>query len=213
MRQLNFPNAVESAADFFDRQFELSTIQQILKLPAQTPVVIQSERRIGKTSTLKVIIKWLEANPLCKVVRVPNIGSTLDEFVTEILEGICDAVGTNLHQAGLANEGEMYRLVSTNKFVRDVRKCLSGGQTFNFILCVDGFDGLLQSFDDRTTANKVRDLVLYLTEQTDLPLRFLLTMTRLTEQILKSYKSTFLHVAQLVALRPWSFEASCEFIG
>lgn len=87
--ELNFPNPIETRADLFDREPELSAIQETLRSPTRRPVVIMAERVMGKTSLLNVVIEWVTEEHRLSVLQLPHVSSR-DAFVEEVLDGIAD---------------------------------------------------------------------------------------------------------------------------
>lgn len=209
MIDLNFPNPVDTTEDFFNREAELAEIHQTLASTAQRPIVIIGETKIGKTSLINTVTSQVESKDLFKVLHLPHTYSR-DALAAEIVQGICDKLGTDLRQRDLINEHGQFRLVTISGFISVLNNLLQQKPPVSFLLCIDRLDSMLNKCDD-VAADQMLDLLLYLIEKTDLPLRFLFSMTRINDRILRSYASPFLLSSNLVQLTPWSFEQSCQF--
>jgi DNA-binding response OmpR family regulator len=210
MFELNFPNAVMTIADFFDREEELRKIQETLESSTRRPVVILGERVIGKTSTLNIVAEWCSKEKGLTVLHMPHTYSR-DSFAAEILQGICEAAGTNLRQTGLVSESGQFELPTVSEVVRVAGEQIGKQPQTTIVVCIDEFDSLLSKCD-ANSADQILDFVLYVVEKTDLPLRFVFTMTQVTEQILGAYASQFLSCSSQVGLIPWSPEQSRQFV-
>ncbi|MEW5719982.1 MAG: ATP-binding protein, partial [Chloroflexota bacterium] len=153
MDDLNFPNPVTTAKDFFDRELELDTIQRTLASPTRRPVVILGERVIGKTSTLNILVERLKASPSFAIVRLPHSYSR-DDFAAEILQGICEAVDTSLRQTGFVNGDGCLKIATVSEFMQMTEEQIAKRPGVSFVLCLDEFDSLLARCD-ADTANQI----------------------------------------------------------
>ena len=59
MSDFDFPSAVRDATGFFGREDEFNSVVLYLTSKSSQPVVIQGERRIGKTSLLNRVVQHL----------------------------------------------------------------------------------------------------------------------------------------------------------
>ena len=206
--ELTFPNAVEEPPDFFDRTNAITEIREALHQRTRRTVVILGGRLIGKTSLLNVVAQWAETDGAFTVVRLAHAG-TREDLMAEIVHGIQDRVGGDrddeLLDPGYAGPTTVAR------FVRIVQELARKSPRAQFLLCIDEFDSLLQACDEQP-GRQILNLVLHLTEHTRLPIRFLMTLSRIPEQIRLSYGSPFLNQATIVELRPWSATTSRQFV-
>jgi hypothetical protein len=216
-RELRFPGAVEEAQDLFDRMKPVTQLRDTLRRPDRRTVVILGGRLLGKTSMLNVVTGWAESQAGFVVVRLAH-ASSRDEFMAEVAHGIHeyvrgDAAGATagFTTGDIFDEGGALRSTTVARFVKIVQDLTGRVPGVRFLLCVDEFDSLLSGCDERT-ARQILDLVLFLTEQARLPLRFLFTMSQVPDRIRLAYSSPFLNQATIVELRPWSAEESREFV-
>lgn len=200
--ELNFPNPIETRADLFDREPELSAIQETLRSPTRRPVVIMAERVMGKTSLLNVVIEWVTEEHRLSVLQLPHVSSR-DAFVEEVLDGIAAEAHTSLHQLGLRDGQGRLRLSTVTEFTRIAGELSEkvAGQTF--VLCLEELDSMLVNCPDDVSANQILDLILHVVSRTSLPIKFVFTITRTAPQILRSDASPFLSAARIVHLAPW----------
>jgi len=211
MLELNFPNPVTTATDLFDRESELAEIQQTLQSSTRRPVVIIAERVMGKSSLLNVTAEKLMLDEAISLLHLPHAYSR-DSLAAEILQNICAEVGQSLRQTGLLNDLGQFRLITVSEFVEVARQLLARQPHKRFILCLDEFDSMLANCDNEVI-DQILDFVLHLIERTNLPMRFLVSMTQVIDQILHSYASPFLNSAKLIALKPWNPVDSCRFVN
>ena len=209
--ELNFPNPVTTAQDFFDREKALAEIQQTLQSTTRRPIAILGERKTGKTSLLNRVTEWVEQAGLAVVLHLPH-AYVRDDLAAEIIYGICFEVGLSPQQTGLLDDQGQFRLTSVNEFVHMLRQLIASKPGIQFVICIDEIDSLLKKCDD-TAANEILDFILHLIEQARLPLHFLFTMTQITEQILRSYTSPFLSSTKLIRLAPWNLVESSQFVS
>ena len=209
--ELNFPNPVTTAQDFFDREKALAEIQQTLQSTTRRPIAILGERKTGKTSLLNRVTEWVEQAGLAVVLHLPH-AYVRDDLAAEIIYGICFEVGLSPQQTGLLDDQGQFRLTSVNEFVHTLRQLIASKPGIQFVICIDEIDSLLKKCDD-TAANEILDFILHLIEQARLPLHFLFTMTQITEQILRSYTSPFLSSTKLIRLAPWNLVESSQFVS
>jgi hypothetical protein len=202
-RELVFPDAVEHAPDLFDRDPQLEQVQEALLRPARRTVVLFGGRLVGKTSLLNVLAQWAEADASYLVIRLAHAG-TRDDFMAEIVHGIHERVGADRATAReLFGQDGIFQTTTVARFVRVVQDLAARARGMRFLLCVDELDSFLQGCGEET-ARQILGLVLHLTEQAKLPIRFLFTMSRIPVQIRDSYGSPFLNQATIIELRPWS---------
>jgi hypothetical protein len=209
-RELVFPGAVEEAEDLFNREAQVASVCDALRGPARRTVVLFGGRLLGKTSLLNVIAQWAEADASYMVVRLAHARSR-EDFMAEIVHGIHERVGADRSTTReLFGRDGTFRTTTVARFVTIVRDLAARAPKMRFLLCVDELDSLLQGCDDET-ARQILDLVLYLTEQARLPIRFLFTMSRIPDRIRLAYGSPFLNQSTIVELLPWPAGQSREF--
>jgi hypothetical protein len=209
-RDLVFPEAVEDGADLFGRDRQVDQIRAVLRRSARQIVVVLGGRLVGKTSLLNVVTQWAEAEASYVVVRLAHAG-TREALMAEIAHGMYERVGADRATARvLSGRDGTFHTATVAQFVRVVQDFAARARDRRFLLCVDELDSLLQGCTDHTS-REVLDLILHLTAQTKLPIRFLFTMSRIPVRIRHSYGSPFLNKANIVELRPWSRPPSEEF--
>lgn len=208
--ELNFPNPIETRTDLFDRDTELQLIQQTLDSPIRRPIVIMGERVTGKTSLLNVSVESIAKEQRVNVLPLPHVESRAN-LAEEVLEGIAGEVGTTLYREGLRSPtGEL--LLSTNaEFVRTASELSARRSDSSFLLCLEELDSMLVKCTD-ATSDQILGLILHLVNNTEIPVKFLFTMTRTAEHILRSHATSFVNSARIIRVEPWGFEEACEFV-
>jgi hypothetical protein len=217
MIELNFPNAVTSEEDFYNRRREWNEISRAFRSQDQSPVVILGERRIGKTSMQTVAARRLEADDALQIeLLFLPFGSSLDStahFALELLQALSSRAGCDVPEGGLVRAGERLELGSPGEYVRALRRVLSGSAGRECLICVDEFDALLRKIEKSDRENNERDaerlngLVTYLVEQTQresLPIRLFFSMTATPETVSDSSGSSFISASTLVQLKPFA---------
>ncbi len=209
MIQLNFPNPIHTAGDLFDRSYELMSTQQESGLLNQS-VVIFGERRIGKTSLLNVIIEWARNSQQFIALRLPSI-YTREDLMAEIVTMVRNEVEANLGIEPPSDVGSDFLPTTVAAFEHTLNTMLALFPGRQFLLCLDELDSALLNAEenDRT---RIMDLLQRLVES-DSPIRFVFTMTRVIEAIRTSYTSPFLSKMRKLPLAPWSRNESYNFVN
>lgn len=210
MIELNFPNPVREETDFYGRRAVLDRIEQVFRSGTRRPVAVYGERRMGKTSLMNVVAARLQALPSpCFVPLFPaTVGVySLQDFAREALQSLCEYRDTSLTERGLLGRDGQFQLVSAGQFFGETRALLQGAPAVLHLLCIDEFDALLHNcsvYGQAVEAIKILDLCHELVTQTDLPLTFFLTLTRLPDDIRDSFNTLVTEEAERVDLRPFS---------
>lgn len=212
MIELNFPNPVREEKDFYGRRAALERIEQVFCSGARRPVAVYGERRMGKTSLMNVAAARLEAlsGPRFVPLFPATVGVySLQDFAKEALQSLCEYRGTSLTERGLLGGDGQFRLASAGQFFGETRALLQSSPAVLHLLCIDEFDALLHNcfvYGQGVEAVKILDLCHELVTQTDLPLTFFLTLTRLPDGIRDSFNTLVTEEAERVDLRPFSPE-------
>jgi hypothetical protein len=210
--EINFPNPVGTGSDLFDREPEMSLIQDTLRSATRRPVVIMGERVMGKTSLLNIVVEWAAGQPPFSVVQLPHVSSR-EAFVEEILDGIAGEVGTSLHRLGLRDSRGRLHISTVTEFARVAGQLSARAPDRVFLLCLEELDSMLVNCPDDASANQILDLILHVVAKTTLPIKFVFTITRTAPHILRSDASPFLSAARIAVLGPWTSEEVRGFVG
>jgi hypothetical protein len=209
--ELNFPNPIETRSDLFDRESELSAIQDSLQSPARRPVVIMGERVMGKTSLLNVVVEKAMVDSQLSPLQLPHVSSRA-EFVEEVLDGIAAEAHTSLHRLGLRDARGGLRLSTVAEFTRVANELSAAAAGRTFVLCLEELDSMLVNCPDDASANQILDFILHVVGRTSLPIKFVFTLTRTAPHILRSDASPFLSAARIVRLTPWTSDEARAFV-
>ncbi len=210
MIELNFPNPVREAKDFYGRRAELERIEQVFRSATRRPVAVYGERRMGKTSLMNVAAARLQAPPAPGFAPLfpATVGVySLQDFAREALQSLCAFRGTSLPERGLLGPDGEFHLDSAGQFFGKTRELLQGSPARLHLLCIDEFDALLHNcaqYGQRVEAVKILQLCHDLVTQTDLPLTLFFTLTRLPEAIRDSFHTLITEEAERVDLLPLS---------
>ncbi len=207
--ELNFPNPVERSVDLFDRDAELELVRQTVESPARRIAVIMGERVTGKTSLLNVVQMWADAKPRLAVLRLAPVDAR-SKLMEEILEGMASETDTSLYELGYRDgTGRFTR--STMVGFSTVAAELSARAKQTFLVCLDELDSMLVNCPDDRSATEILDFIMYI-NNTNLPIRFVFTLSRATPQIMRADATPFITAARIADLAPWPKDQTREFI-
>lgn len=207
--ELNFPNAIVRQADLFDRTSEFELIRETIGSSARRIAVIMGERRTGKTSLLKVVQMWASRKPGLAVVSVPPV-SPLRELITEILDGMAAEADTSLHELGYRDVAGAFTRPTVTGFVAIAHE-LGDRAGRTFLICIDELDSLLVNCQNDQSRTEILDFIMYVSN-TNLPIRFVFTLSRATHQIVGADATPFITTARIVDLSPWTAPEAREFV-
>jgi hypothetical protein len=204
-RSVCFPDPVPDRASLYDRATALTDVLDSVRFRT---TVILGGRLIGKTSLLNVVAQVTEEHGEFAMIRLPPADSRA-ELMAEILDGISQWV--DKHGRDWARTPAEEHPVSTiAQFCQRIATLAEQATGVVFLLCVDEFDSLLQSWDARQ-ARLVLELIGHLATMPGLPVRFLLTMSTIPDLMLHSFRSTILNQSKIVTLEAWDAEEAARF--
>lgn len=207
--ELNFPNPVKSSEDLFDRTSELELVRETVESPARRIAVIMGERVTGKTSLLSVVQMWAETEPGLAVVRVAP-RSSRSELMEEILAGMAAETYTSLDELAYSDGAREFTRSTLAGFTASAAE-LSARAGRTFVVCLDELDSMLVNCPDDQSAIEILDFIMYI-NNTNLPIRFVFTLTRATPQIMRADATPFITAARIADLAPWSKKETREFV-
>jgi DNA-binding winged helix-turn-helix (wHTH) protein len=207
--ELNFPNPVERPADLFDRTSQLELIRETVMSPARRIAVIMGERVTGKTSLLNAVRVWAGAEPGLAVLRLAPVASR-SKLMEEILEGMAGETDNTLYQLGYRDATGAFTQSTAIGFAA-VAAELSERADRTFLVCLDELDSMLVNCRDDQSATEILDFIMYVSNS-NLPIRFVFTLTRATPQIMRADATTFITAARIAELTPWTAPETREFI-
>ncbi len=185
MIELNFPEPVTSEQAFYDRHAELAKIERAFRLRETRSVIIQGDRRIGKTSFQTIAAKHLARHASLDIVPLmlpfgPTMRS-VEDLALEILHALCAHLDCNPRDTGLFDDEDRFHLPSVGQYWQEIERLLAAATGRTFLVCIDEFDSLLRSCPSSEQQSQVLNLLQDLIERrSDLPLELLLSMTSLT---------------------------------
>ncbi len=204
-RSVCFPDPVPDRANLYDRDLALADVLDSVRVRT---TVILGGRLIGKTSLLNVVAQVTEEHGELAMIRLAPADSRA-ELMAEILDGISQWVDE--HGGGSARTSAEEHPVSTiAQFCQRITALAEQATGAVFLLCVDEFDSLLESWDARQ-ARLVLELIGHLATMPGLPVRFLLTMSTIPDLMLHSFRSTILNQSKIVTLEAWDAEETARF--
>ena len=207
--ELNFPNPIELTSDLYDRADQLNLIRGTVLSAGRRIVVIVGERVTGKTSLLNVVISWASTEPQLSVLQMPPVVSR-GMFMEEVLDGMAAEAGTSLHQLGYRDVANRLTTSTVTEFVR-VASDLTAKIGRTFVACLDELDSMLVNCPNDRSANEILDLIVHISN-TNLPIKFVFTLTRATPQIMRADATSFLVAARIAELGPWNADQVREFV-
>jgi hypothetical protein len=205
-RPLYFPDPVPDRANLYDRSPVLADVLDSLRY--RTTVVLGG-RLIGKTSLLNVVAQSTEEHGEFAMVRLAPADSRA-MFMAEILDGISQWVNDWCN--GPAQLPAQEQSVGTvAQFCQRIAMLAEQVTGVVFLLCVDEFDSLVQTWDEHE-ARSVLELIEHLATMPKLPVRFLLTMSTIPDLVLRSFRSPILNQSKIVTLEAWDADEAARFI-
>jgi len=184
--------------DFYGRQEALQKARTALRFSSK-PVIFIGERRAGKTSIFKLIMRSLRAEADFIPVEVSWLEvHSASELMREMLVSIYD----KLELSSEALLGALEKAHSPAEFRHVMRDMLENSGKI-VTLGIDEFDTLLfeQPEDER---KKIIGAVISLVESDEFPVRVILTMTREPASIETGYASPLTTKSEKIRLEPFS---------
>ena len=164
------------------------------------------ERRAGKTSLLKLIDHHFanDASRRFVPVLIPWQGiQSRDELEKEILQSICLGLDTELpNRDQLKAKSVHHEATTTSEFIKTLQHLLPPASGKIIIICIDEFDSIIQEAD-KDERKKILGLATTLVEIADLPMRLLLTMSRLPD-LPEARSSPLIAKSEQIPLPPFS---------
>lgn len=191
--------------DFYDRDEQKEKAEAILRSESRKPVIVVGERRAGKTSMLKLLSYRLANDPSTQFVPVliPWQGiRSRDELAEEILQGICSGLDIELPDANQPHGASTQRDSTATEFIKTMRQLLAPISNKTIVICIDEFDSIVEEAA-QTEKSRILGLANTLVEITDLPIRLLLTMSRLLD-VPEARSSPLIAKSEQIHLRPFS---------
>lgn len=210
--ELNFPQPIREPKDLYDRHPQLALVQETVRGAGSRIAVIKGERRTGKSSMLRVVRFWARNEPGFDDIYLPRDVSRL-RLMKELLEGVAVKSDSSLTRLGYADDDGRLRFSTWQEF-EAVAGELTAGTGKTYVVCLDEFDSMLNNLHDQgqsAEANQILDFVLDITDS-DLPFKFVVTLTRTTPHIARADATPFTSVAPIAELTPWTPAESREFV-
>jgi hypothetical protein len=181
MIELNFPNPVTSEEGFFDREKDWERIRRAFRSRETRSVIIQGDRRIGKTSLQAVAARRLAQDRSLNLVPLSlpfgPLMHSRDDVAKEILHTLCVYVGQNPRDTKLFDVDGQFQMPSVGEFWQVIEGILARAPGQTFVICIDEFDSMLKNCslpEQSQVLHLFQDLM---ERRTDLPLALFLSMT------------------------------------
>jgi AAA-like domain len=198
---------IQVERDFYDRDEKKARAETILRSPDGKPVFILGERRSGKTSMLKLLADHLSNDPSGQFVPIPIPWQGIrshNELAEEIIQGICLGLDKELpNTLQLPRSSHQQDSTTIGEFIKVIRQLLTPVSSKIVVISIDEFDSILEEVAP-TEKYEILRLTLTLAEMNDLPIRLLLTLSRIPEE--GSYSQQLFSKSQPISLDPFMKE-------
>jgi AAA domain-containing protein len=197
--------ATQVEKDFYGRVEQKERAEAILRSESRKPAIIVGERRAGKTSMLKLLSYRLANDPSGQFVPVlvPWQGiRSRDELAEEILQGICSGLDIEPPDVNHLHGASTQRDATATEFIKTMRQLLAPISNKIVVICIDEFDSIVEEAV-QPEKSRILGLMNTLVEITDLPIRLLLTMSRLMD-IPEARSSPLIAKSEQIHLHPFS---------
>ncbi len=203
--------------DFYDRQQIKAGAENILFSDSPTPIIIQGERRSGKTSLLRLLEFHLENEPSGRWVplHIPYMGiHSYRSLFNEILQQLGTKVDLEVKDIHAAGDAPTQDEPAISALISKLRNVLDMIKDKTIVICIDEFDSIL--LDDATPLperDKIIGFVTELAEQPDLRIKMLIAMTRLPGKFALTRHSPLTSKSFIFQLIPFTKIEMIEMIG
>ncbi len=211
MRDINFPNPVESKPMFFGRDEALLDIVSTLQSGDRKPILILGERVTGKTSTLNVVAEWARAKDNFRVLQLPPVTSR-EALIEEILDGLAGESDTSLSILGMRSGDGRLQVSSITEFVAAAQQLCSRLDDAIVVVSIDELDSMLLNCNN-ADSTQILDLLTHIVERTTLPIKFVFSSTWNVPPVVMSAASPVVTSARVVTLEPFNREEASRFVN
>jgi hypothetical protein len=201
---------VTQEQDFFGRDLERRQIADNFRAGQPLPVIIEGERRIGKTSLIQVAMRSVAERSQGQLVPLflPSHLSvrTSQDYAYAILYNLCRYLNCSPRDTGLVGADGRVLDNAPQEFAEKLVALAAGGAPGKrFILCVDELDAILENSKKTGGAGdpeRVVALTDALIQTSATPLQLICTMIKTPEEMRTEYGSPFVSRSLVITLGP-----------
>jgi hypothetical protein len=193
--------------DFYGRQDAVKRAKTTLQLSAR-PVIFIGERRAGKTSILKLILRALQSDAKYVTMEIPwlevrSASALMRAILTSVYEKL------DLTEPSLLDAFE--KIHTPAEFRHSLQTLLKKTPDRMLVIGIDEFDSILyeQSEDEK---KNIIGAIISLVETDEFPVKVVLTMTREPASIEVGYSSPLTTKSEKIRLEPFSKSETEEML-
>jgi hypothetical protein len=190
--------------DFYDRTDEKKRLELFIQDNTQKLAIILGERRSGKTSMLKLQLERFKiawGQPFIIVFFPWQSVRSRHELIKEILQTTASELEAELPLMNRSGDGQLLSMTNS-EFLHTMRRLLGPRPDKKVVVCIDELDSMIYEAP-RNEGGAILGLVNALVENTDLPIKLLLTMVRFPD-LPETYVSPLFARSLRVDLSPFS---------
>lgn len=185
--------------DFYGRQAAFGRAKSALELSAK-PVIFIGERRAGKTSILKLILRALQSDAHYVTIEIPwlevrSASTLMRAILTSVYEKL------ELTEASLLDAFEKIRTPA--EFRHSLQALLKKIPDRMLVIGIDEFDSILYE-QPEGEKKEIIGAIISLVETDEFPVRVALTMTREPASMEMGYSSPLTTKSEKIRLEPFS---------
>lgn len=191
----------------YGREDVFSTIQSTLTAKSRTPILIYGQRRIGKSTVLKNIGKYLPDDVICINFDLQGYAShSIDDLYLFIAREIVDYVDVPKPKPGEVDEG-----IFLNKFLPATLQALDNEQ-HRLVFLFDEFDILdkQESDEDMASQRFIKSLAVMIDKYPDIG--YIMVVGRKAEELSQVFLSSVLRDALLVRIGRLEYKDTVRLI-
>ena len=184
--------------DFYGRQEAVKRAKTTLQLSAR-PVIFVGERRAGKTSILKLILRTLQNDAKYITIEIPWLEvRSASALMRAILVSVYDKL--DLTESSLLDAFE--KINTPAEFRHILQTILKKIPDRMLVIGIDEFDSILSEKSD-SEKNDIISAMISLVETDEFPIKVVLTMTREPASIEAGYSSPLTTKSEEIRLSPF----------
>jgi len=207
--------------DFYNRVSIKTEAENILFSDSPTPIIIQGERRSGKTSLLRLLESHMENDPSGQWVplHIPYMGiHSCQSLFNEIIFQLGSKFDLEFKDKTAPGNSPPPNEPTVSSFISTLRNALAGVKYKTIVICIDEFDLILEDQEiPDIEKNKIIGFINELIEQTDIQIKLLLTLSRLLDRYEIARRSPLTSKSRVFRLIPFTNaemnEMVCDIMG
>lgn len=184
--------------DFYGRQEAVKRAKMTLQFSAR-PVIFIGERRAGKTSILKLILRTLQSDAKYVTIEIPwlevrSASALMRAILTSVYEKL------DLTESSLLNSFE--KIHTPAEFRHSLHTILKKIPDRMLVIGIDEFDSILYEQPENEKKDII-GMIISLVETDEFPVRVVLTMTREPASLEVGYSSPLTTKSEKIRLEPF----------